>query len=38
MRRLVEANLAQDPSMFDEVESLLAPLRDAWKTASTTAR
>lgn len=31
MRRLLEANIAQNPSFVAEVRKTLEPLRDAWK-------
>lgn len=30
MQRLVAANISRDPTLLDEVSSVLTPLRDAW--------
>ncbi|MCL1632279.1 flagellar export chaperone FliS [Sporolactobacillus sp. CPB3-1] len=32
-RRLIEANIKNDPSILDEVEKLVTDMRDAWKQA-----
>lgn len=32
LRRLAEANAAEDPRMLDEVADVLRPLKDAWDT------
>lgn len=37
MQHLVQANIRQDPALVAEVSRVLAPLREAWREAVTTA-